>query len=111
MLQHWSYVTIYTEKKLHCMCNTTARYLLRCLSQVPLPSNGQIQAFGLPPVQGFPVMMPPVGHALPGQPLPGSTGPPGFMGGFVPHNAAQQQQVNLTLMQRISKTVDLLCHE
>ncbi|XP_078121801.1 SR-related and CTD-associated factor 4 [Sander vitreus] len=60
--------------------------------QVPLPPNGQLQAYGLPAGQSFPVMMPPVGHALPGQALPGSTGPPGFSGVYPPHNAAQQQQ-------------------
>ncbi|KAM7398092.1 hypothetical protein PAMA_006119 [Pampus argenteus] len=60
--------------------------------QVPLPPNGQLQAYGLPPGQSFPVMIPPMGHALPGQPLPGSTGPPGFLGGYLSHNAAQQQQ-------------------
>lgn len=76
-----------------------------CLFQVPLPPNGQLQAYGLPPGQGFPVMMPPMGHALPGQPLPGSTGPPGFLGGYLPHNAAQQQQVNLKIVQSICKIV------
>ncbi|KAM9847279.1 SR-related and CTD-associated factor 4 [Aulostomus maculatus] len=60
--------------------------------QVSLPPNGQLQAYGLPPGQGFPGVMPPMGHALPGQPLPGSTGPPAFLGGYPPHNAAQQQQ-------------------
>uniref|UniRef100_A0A8C2ZIX0 SR-related CTD associated factor 4 n=1 Tax=Cyclopterus lumpus TaxID=8103 RepID=A0A8C2ZIX0_CYCLU len=67
--------------------------MLQDLSQqVPLPPNGQLQAYGLQPGQSFPVMMPPLGHALPGQPLPGSTGPPGFPGLYPPHNAAQQQQ-------------------
>ncbi|XP_040907111.1 SR-related and CTD-associated factor 4 isoform X3 [Toxotes jaculatrix] len=60
--------------------------------QVPLPPNGQLQAYGLQPGQSFPVVMPPMGHALPGQPLPGSTGPPGFPGVYPPHSAAQQQQ-------------------
>lgn len=64
---------------------------LTYLPQVPLPPNGQLQAYGLPPGQSFPVMMPPMGHALPGQPLPGSTGPPGFPGVYPPHSAAQQQ--------------------
>ncbi|AWO99754.1 putative splicing factor arginine/serine-rich 15 [Scophthalmus maximus] len=62
------------------------------LSQQALPPNGQLQAYGLPPGQSFPVMMPHMGHALPGQPLPGSTGPPGFPVVFPHHNAAQQQQ-------------------
>ncbi|KAG7515581.1 splicing factor, arginine serine-rich 15 [Solea senegalensis] len=62
------------------------------LQQVPLPPNGQLQAYGLPPGQNFPGIMPPMGHVHPGQPLPGSTGPPGFPGVFPPHNAAQQQQ-------------------
>ncbi|XP_031728585.1 SR-related and CTD-associated factor 4 isoform X1 [Anarrhichthys ocellatus] len=67
--------------------------MLQDLSQqVPLPPNGQLQTFGLQPGQSFPVMMPPLGHALPGQPPPGSTGPPGFPGLYPPHNAAQQQQ-------------------
>ncbi|XP_054482084.1 SR-related and CTD-associated factor 4 isoform X2 [Anoplopoma fimbria] len=67
--------------------------MLQDLSQqVPLPPNGQLQAYGLPPVQNFPVMMPPLGHALPGQPLPGSIGPPGFPGLYPPQNIAQQQQ-------------------
>lgn len=74
-----------------------------CLSQVPLPPNGQPQAYGLPPGQTFPAMMPSMGHALPGQPLPGSTGPPGFPGVFPAHNAVQQKQVYLRLVQRICK--------
>lgn len=60
--------------------------------QIPLPPNGQLQAYGLPTVQGFPGMVPPMGHPQPGQPLPGSTGPPGFQGVFPPLTAAQQQQ-------------------
>ncbi|KAL7390801.1 hypothetical protein ABVT39_028066 [Epinephelus coioides] len=67
--------------------------MLQDLSQqAPLPPNGQLQGYGLPPGQSFPVMMPPIGHAVPGQTLPGSTGPPGFPGVFPPHSAAQQQQ-------------------
>lgn len=69
-------------------------------SQVHLPPNGQLQAFGLPPGQNFPVMIPPMGHALPGQPLPGSTGPPGFPVVYPPHNAAQQQQVGGIIMNQ-----------
>lgn len=66
-------------------------------SQVLLPPNGQLQAYGLPPGQGFPGMMPPIGHALPGQPLPGSTGHSGFPGGFPTHHTAQQQQQQVPL--------------
>ena len=61
------------------------------VSQVPLPPNGQLQAYGLPPAQSFPGMVPHMGHALPGQSPPGSAGPPGFPGGYPPHNAAHQQ--------------------
>lgn len=80
--------------------------------QVPLPPNGQLQAYGLPPGQGFPVMMPPMGHALPGQPLPGSSGRPGFPGIFPPHNAAQQQQVPIKSHQEIStrRAIHENCH-
>ncbi|CAN9501871.1 unnamed protein product [Ophioblennius macclurei] len=60
--------------------------------QVPLAPNGQLQVCGLPPGQAFPVTMPPMGHVLPGQPLPGSTGLPGFPGVFPLHSSAQQQQ-------------------
>lgn len=66
-----------------------------CLFQVPPPPNGQ--ACGLPPGQSFPVMMPPMGNALPGQPLPGSTGLPGFPGVYPPHSIAQQQQVEISI--------------
>lgn len=59
-------------------------------SQVSLPPNGQPQIYGLPPGQGL-AMMPPVGHILPGQPLPGTAGLPGFPGVRPPQNAAQQQ--------------------
>lgn len=69
-----------------------------CIFQVPLPPNGQLQACGLPPGQSFPVMMPPMGNSVPGQPLPGSTGPQGFPGVYPPHNIAQQQQVELTVV-------------
>lgn len=65
--------------------------------QVHLPPNGQPQAYGLAPGQGFPAMVPPVGHTQPGQPIPGPTGPSGFPGLYPPHGAAQQQQVNLRL--------------
>ncbi|XP_026227818.1 SR-related and CTD-associated factor 4 [Anabas testudineus] len=58
--------------------------------QVSLPPNGQ--PCGLPPGQSFPVMLPPMGNALPGQPLPGSAGPPGFPVVYPPHNIGQQQQ-------------------
>uniref|UniRef100_H3CX52 SR-related CTD associated factor 4 n=1 Tax=Tetraodon nigroviridis TaxID=99883 RepID=H3CX52_TETNG len=67
--------------------------------QFPLHPNGQPQAFGLPPSQNFPAMMPQMGHALPGQLLPGSTGPPGFPGMFPPHNASQQQRVSELSME------------
>lgn len=63
------------------------------LSQVALPPNGQLQVCGLPPGQSFPAGMPPMGHTLPGLPLSGSSGPPGFPGVYPPQNAAQQQQV------------------
>lgn len=66
--------------------------------QVLLPPNGQPPTYGLPPGQSFPAMMPPMGHALPGQPLPGSTVPSGFPGVFPPHTAAQQQQVRIVQM-------------
>lgn len=59
-------------------------------SQISLPPNGQPQLYGLPPGQSL-AMIPPVGHILPGQPLPGTAGLPGFPGGFPPQNAAQQQ--------------------
>ncbi|TNM84811.1 hypothetical protein fugu_008989 [Takifugu bimaculatus] len=62
--------------------------------QFPLHPNGQPQAFGLPPGQNFPAMMPPMGHALPGQLLPGSAGPPGFPGAFPPH---QQQEMSMEM--------------
>ncbi|XP_040038196.2 SR-related and CTD-associated factor 4 isoform X1 [Gasterosteus aculeatus] len=71
--------------------------MLQDFSQVPLPPNGQLQAYGLQPGQSFPVMMPPLGHALPGQPLPSSTGPPGFPGLYPPPNAAQQQQDSIDM--------------
>lgn len=48
-------------------------------------------------------MMPPMGHVLPGQPLPGSAGPPGFPGVHPPHIATQQQQVHLKIVPRILK--------
>ena len=79
-----------------------------CLCQVPLPPNGQLQAYGLPPGQTFPVMMPPMGHALPGQPLPGSAGPPGFPGVFPPHNATQQQQVDLRIIAGTCKILQAI---
>lgn len=36
-------------------------------------------------------MMPPVGHIIPVQPLPGAAGLPGFPGVCPPQNAAQQK--------------------
>lgn len=42
--------------------------------------------------------MPQMSHVLPGQLLPGSTGPPGFPGVFPPLNASQQQQVIVGLL-------------
>ncbi|KAM4726983.1 SR-related and CTD-associated factor 4 isoform 2-T2 [Anableps anableps] len=60
--------------------------------QVPVPPNGQLQAGVVLPGQSFPVAMPTMGHSLPGHPLPGSTGHPGFPGVYPPQNAAQQQQ-------------------
>lgn len=59
-------------------------------SQVSLPPNGQPQIYGLPPGQSL-AMIPPVGHILPGQPLPGTAGLPGFPGVCPPQNAAQHQ--------------------
>lgn len=83
------------------ICSWQLNIYLGCHCQVHLPPNGQLQAYSLPPGQNFPVMIPPVGHALPGQPLPASTGPPGFPGVFPPHNAAQQQQVDVMMRQNI----------
>ncbi|XP_055370647.1 SR-related and CTD-associated factor 4 isoform X2 [Betta splendens] len=60
--------------------------------QVPLPPNGQLQTCGLPPGHSYPMMMPPMGNALPGQSLPGTAGPPGFPGVYPPLGIAQQQQ-------------------
>ncbi|KAK5611648.1 hypothetical protein CRENBAI_013253 [Crenichthys baileyi] len=60
--------------------------------QVPVPPNGQLQAGVVLPGQSFPVAMPTMGHSLPGQPLPGSAGHPGFPGAYPPQNAAQQHQ-------------------
>nr|XP_015817144.2 SR-related and CTD-associated factor 4 [Nothobranchius furzeri] len=60
--------------------------------QAPLPPNGQLQAHGLLPGHGFPVGLPPMGHAPSGQPLPGSSGPTCFPGLNAPQNAAQPQQ-------------------
>ncbi|XP_034034211.1 SR-related and CTD-associated factor 4 isoform X2 [Thalassophryne amazonica] len=60
--------------------------------QIPLPPNGQLQAYGLPPGQGFPGLMPLIGQPQLEQPLPGSAGPPVFQGGLPPTNATQQLQ-------------------
>lgn len=73
-------------------------YSLSLLSQVSLPPNGQPQTYGLPPGQSLVAMMPPVGHVLAGQPLPGTAMPPGFPGVFPPQNAAQQQQVDIKIV-------------
>ncbi|KAK5858549.1 hypothetical protein PBY51_002682 [Eleginops maclovinus] len=71
--------------------------------QVPLPPNGQHQAYGLPPGHNFPGLMPHMGHALPGQSPPGSAGPPGFPGGYPPHNAAHQQDLSMDIDRSSSR--------
>ncbi|MED6293963.1 hypothetical protein CHARACLAT_015982 [Characodon lateralis] len=60
--------------------------------QVPVPPNGQLQAGVVLSGQSFPVAMPTMGHSLPGQPLPGSAGHPGFPGAYPSQNAAHQHQ-------------------
>uniref|UniRef100_A0A3Q2PRA3 SR-related CTD associated factor 4 n=1 Tax=Fundulus heteroclitus TaxID=8078 RepID=A0A3Q2PRA3_FUNHE len=60
--------------------------------QVPVPPNGQLHAALVLPGQSFPVAMPTMGHSLPGQPLPGPAGHPGFPGVYPPQNAAKPQQ-------------------
>ncbi|KAK5887440.1 hypothetical protein CesoFtcFv8_016043 [Champsocephalus esox] len=71
--------------------------------QVPLPPNGQLQAYGLQSAQSFPGMVPHMGHALPGQSPPGSAGPPGFPGGYPPHNAAHKPEVSMDLDRSSSR--------
>lgn len=71
-------------------CALTVFILPLSDSQISLPPNGQPQLYGLPPGQSL-AMIPPVGHILPGQPLPGTAGLPGFPGVFPPQNSAQQQ--------------------
>lgn len=75
---------------LFCQHNNNNNF---CIFQVSLPPNGQLHACGVLPGQIFPIGMPPMGSGPPGQPLPGSTGPPGFLGVYPPQNAPQQQQV------------------
>ncbi|XP_057677380.1 SR-related and CTD-associated factor 4 isoform X2 [Corythoichthys intestinalis] len=65
--------------------------------QGSLPPNGQLPAYGLMPGQSFQGMMPPMGQAQPGQPFPGSVGPPGFHGVFPPPTHSSQQHQELTV--------------
>ncbi|MEQ2205537.1 hypothetical protein XENOCAPTIV_002441 [Xenoophorus captivus] len=53
------------------------------------------------PGQSFPVAMPTMGHSLPGQPLPGSAGHPGFPGAYPSQNAAHQHQIAWALNKGI----------
>ncbi|XP_077448196.1 SR-related and CTD-associated factor 4 isoform X3 [Stigmatopora argus] len=71
-----------------------------------LPPNGQLPAYGLMPGQSFHGMMPPMGQAPPGQPFPGSAGPPGFHGVFPPPPHSAQQQQELTVDSDRSSTRD-----